>query len=240
MLYIFYGINTGISREKARALVTRLRGDEKGFFERMTSDTFDPDALIARADETGLFSGDIVTVLDGVLAASGAEETLKQAAKNLALSPNAFVLIEDKLPKGFIDACENVGAVVTYSDGAKKGKEWEDRPIFSFADAYARGDKKEAWALLEKLRADGAREEEIIGTLFWRMKTMFLAKISRSADEGGLKPFVHGTAKKLAEGYTKEELQEKLGDLITLRHETWRNSGDLETALERFVLGKRE
>ncbi len=236
MFYIFYGTNTDVSREKANELIKRLRGDEGGFFERVTADTFDPDALSARVEESGLFSGDIVTVLDSVCAAPEAGEVVETMIKEFTLSPNAFILIEQKLSKKFIDSCEDAGAIITHSEGAKKGKEWEDKPIFSFADAYARGDKKTAWALLEKLRAEGTRGEEIIGTLFWRLKTMFLAKISRSAEEVGLKPFVYGGARRLAEDYTKEELQEKLGDLVTLRHETWRNSGDLETALEKFVL----
>ena len=165
MLYIFYGTNTNVSREKARALIERLRGDEGGFFERVTADTFDPAAIAARVEESGLFSGDIITVLDGVFSAPEAGEDVERMAKDLALSPNAFVLIEWKMSKKFIDVCENVGAVVTHSELAKKGKEWEDKPIFSFADAYARGDKKTAWALLGKLRMEGARDEEIIGTL---------------------------------------------------------------------------
>lgn len=237
MFYIFYGTNTEVSREKARTFIERLRGDEKGFFERVTADTFDKDALLARVEESGLFSGDIVTVLDEVCALPEAEEAVENMVHDFALSPNAFILIEQKLSKQFLGACEGAGAIITHSEGAKKGKEWEDRPIFSFADAYARGDKKTAWALLEKLRAEGAHDEEIIGTLFWRMKTIFLAKICRSADEAGLKPFVYGGALRLAEGYTKEELQKKLSDMIILRHDTWRNSGDLGVALERCVLG---
>ena len=241
MLYIFYGTNTEVSRERARALIERLRGDSRGFFERITADTFEPDALSARANESGLFSGDIVTMLDGVCENKEAEAVLIQKAKDLALSPNAFILIEEKVSKKIADACEKAGASITVSGGEKKEKGWTETPIFSFADAYARGDRKNAWTLLITLRENGARDEEIIGTLFWRMKTILLAKISASADEAGLKPFVYGVARKLSEGYTKEELQKKLDDLIVLRHETWRISGDLGVALECLVLsGKKK
>jgi len=237
MLYIFYGNDTVTSREKARVLIERLRGDERGFFERVSADTFDSNSLDARIEEIGLFSGDMVTVLDGILSAPGAEEMLENRAKDFALSPNAFVLIDEKLPKKIIDECEECGAQVTHSEKAKRGKEWEDRPVFSFVDAYAKGDKKSAWALLEKLRAEGVREEEIIGTLFWRIKTMILAKTHDSAEGASMKPFVYGSARRLASGYVKEELQKRLEDIVILRHETWRNSSDIGIALEQFVLG---
>ena len=240
MFYIFYGTDTETSREKARALVTRLRRGG-GFFERMTADTFDPEALAARVKETGLFSGDAVTVLDGAFAYSGAEEILADMAKDIALSPNAFVLIEQKISKKCIDACEGAGANIVVSDEKKKGRGWEEKTVFSFADAYAKGDKKNAWMLLEVLRTEGARDEDIVGTLFWRIKTMLLAKECGSAEEAGLKPFVYTSAKRLLQEQTKEDLQKKMDDLIVLRHETWRNSGDIGVALECLVLsGKKK
>ena len=102
MLYIFYGTNTDLSREKANELIKRLRGNEGGFFERVTADTFDENALVARVEESGLFSGDIVTVLDGTLVVPGAEEVIERMIKDLTLSPNAFILVEQKLSKKFL------------------------------------------------------------------------------------------------------------------------------------------
>lgn len=241
MLYVFYGTDTDASREKARALVERLRGEtNEGFFERITADTFEREALTSRIEEAGLFSGDIVTVLDGVCANKDAEETLTDLAGDLALSPNAFVVIEEKISKSVADACEDAKAHVTVSQGSKKEKEWGAAPIFSFADAYARGDRKNAWTMLATLREGGARDEEIIGTLFWRLKTMLLAKDARGAEETGLKPFVFTTARRLAEKYAREDIQKKMDDIVALQYETRRMSGDTAIALERLVLGKRE
>ena len=237
MFYLFYGTDTGTTRAKARALIERLRGDGDGFFERVTADTFDREALLSRTEETGLFAGDIVTVLDGVCVNKEAESALADMIKEIALSPNAFILIEEKISKSLIDACEIAGANIAVSGGTKKETEWTQAPIFSFADAYARGDKKNAWTMFTTLRENGAREEEIIGTLFWRLKTILLAKTAKSADEVGLKPFVYTTAKRLSEPYTKEDIQKKTDEIVALLYDTRRSSGDATVALERLILG---
>jgi len=66
---------------------------------------------------------------------------------------------------------------------------------------------------------------------------MILAKTHDSAEGASMKPFVYGSARRLASGYVKEELQKRLEDIVILRHETWRNSSDIGIALEQFVLG---
>lgn len=235
MLYLFYGTDTNASREKVRTLTERLR-ESGGFFERVTADTFEKDALLSRIEESGLFAGDIITVLDGVCTNKDAEEALAETAKDLALSPNAFVVIEEKISKKIADACKEAGAYIAVSNGKEKKKEWGDTSIFSFADAYARGDRKSAWALFFTLRENGARDEEIIGTLFWRLKTMLLAKTAKSADEAGLKPFAFTTARRLAEKYTREDIQKKMDDIVALQYEARRASGDVGIALERLIL----
>lgn len=236
MLYIFYGTDTDMVREKVRTFTKRLREGRDGFYERVTADTFDYDALKSRAREAGLFSGDSLTVLDEVCAVSGAGEIIADAAKDLVASSNMFVLIEKNLTKRDTDAYTSAGADISVFNKKKEEGAWGGKTIFSLADAYVCGDRREAWTLFRRARDEGARDEEITGTLFWRVKTMLLAKTHNGAEDAGLKPFVYTVAKRLVVEHTKESLQKKLCDIISLHHDTRRKSGHLETAIEKFIL----
>jgi hypothetical protein len=50
---------------------------------------------------------------------------------------------------------------------------------FKMADALATKDKKNLWLLLQEARQNGLVAEEIIGTLWWQLKAMRLAAVTK-------------------------------------------------------------
>lgn len=237
MLYIFYGTNIDASREKMNALIDTLRAETPDApYERMTADQFDLDVIRSRAEEIALFSPRTITVLDGVLEGKDAAESFVKIAGDLARSENIFALFAEKIGKDLLDACKSAGAEIVLSDTKNRSKEWSGGTTFALADAYVKGDKKNAWVFLQNAKAEGARDEEIAGALFWRVKTMLLAVTCRSAEEAGLKPFVFQTAKRLSAGKTEREIKKMLGDIVSLIHNTRRNSEHLDVAIEKLLL----
>lgn len=237
MLYIFYGTNTDASREKMNALVDTLRAETPDApYERMTADQLDFDAIRSRAEETALFSPRTIMVLDGIFEEKVTAESFVEIVGDLARSENVFVVVAGKVGKDVLDACKSVGAQIALSDTKNKSKEWSGGTTFALADAYVKGDKKNAWVFFQNAKAEGARDEEIAGALFWRVKTMLLAVACRSAEEAGLKPFVFQTAKRLSVGKTEREIKKMLGDIVSLIHDTRRNSEHLDVAIEKLLL----
>lgn len=237
MLYIFYGTNIDASRKNMNALVETLRAETpEAPYERVIADQFDLDATRSRAGEIALFSPRTITLLDGLPEDKDIARSLAEMADDLARSKNIFVVVSEKIGKDLLDASKNAGAEIVLSDEKNRLKEWGGGTTFALADAYAKGDKKNAWVLFQNAKSEGARDEEIVGVLFWRVKTMFLSTICRSAEEAGLKPFVFQTAKRLSVGKTGMEIKKMLEDIVFLIHNTRRNSEHLDVAIEKLLL----
>lgn len=238
MLYVFYGTDREVSRERMREELARIQKEDKNApYERLEKESWNVDIARARAEDKPLFSSSATIVIDGILDDAATRDDLASLLPIFAESENNFLIIAGPLIK---DVEKEVVKHATKSVVSKKEKEaWKSGgATFSCVDAVAAGDKKNAWTHLILAREEGTSDEELIGALFWRFKTMLLAKVSVNADEAGLKPFVFGTAKRLGTKYTKEDIKKVLDRIVEMLYQTRRSSGDVSVALESFVLGK--
>jgi hypothetical protein len=78
--------------------------------------------------------------------------------------------------------------------------------------------------------------EELHGILFWQVKSMLLATLSKDAKESGLNPFVYSKAKNYAKNFTLDELKKISSQLVAIYHQAHRGEVDFDLALEKFFL----
>jgi hypothetical protein len=160
-------------------------------------------------------------------------------------STNIFILVEGKvnaeLKKAFeksaekVVECEEERGAGGREGGGKGNK--EEFNIFALADAVGQRDSFKAWSLYRQAVDAGTPPENIIGTIFWQLKSMILASEASSASEAGLSPFVFSKAKKAATKYSSPELHDLTKKFVTLYHDGHRGEVDLESGVERVLFG---
>lgn len=174
-----------------------------------------------------------VTLLDTPSERAEALEQVLALAPELAESSNIFVLLEGKLLAPFAKTLKQYAT--TYEEVATASVA-EKFNVFALADALARRDKKSLWVLFLRAQNAGLKPEEIIGTLFWQIKSMRLAVRTKNADEAGLKSFVYTKARRGAEKFKPGELDNLSRSLVCLYHDAHLGKLDIDLALERWVL----
>lgn len=238
MLYLIHGSDREKARAKKDELLSVLRGkrpDAEVF--TLDTETFTTPKLESLYSSQGLFEQKHIAVLDGLLSDKGAKEAVLGALASLADSSSVFLLLEGALD---VKTAAAIGkhAAKTFSFGEKKKAEWGNNIGFLIADAFGKKDRKNAWVLFQKAIRAGSSAEEIHGTLFWQVKTLMLAKKTKSAEEAGLKPFPYGKAVRFAKNFSEEELGEILSRLVDMYHGIRMEGGKLEIELEKLLLGK--
>jgi len=92
------------------------------------------------------------------------------------------------------------------------------------------------WTLYQQALRHGVVSEELHGVLFWQVKSMLLAMLSKDAKESRLNPFVYSKAKNYAKNFTLPELKKISSQLITMYHRAHRGEVDFDVSLEKFFL----
>jgi len=231
MLYAFFGTDVVKAREKAHALLHTL--EAKGAeVVRVTPENWSIGVLLEHAGAASLFGEQSVVLIDTPSEDKEMFERVFDDLKMLGESENTFVLIEagllaaqkKKLEK-HAEKCEEYVAAKTEKFNA-----------FSLAEALLRRDKKSLWMLLTRAGREGLSAEEIVGVLFWQIKTLQLAGKAKSAAEAGVKPFVWSKATRALAKFKEGEVDRLSKDLVTLYHDGHTGRTDIDLALERFVL----
>jgi DNA polymerase III delta subunit len=109
--------------------------------------------------------------------------------------------------------------------------------IFRFTDAIGARNKRQAWILYEEALAAGISPEEIFWKVVWQVKTMLLVLRTSSAEEAGMKTFPYNKAKNFIKNFQVSELKDLSTFLVVGYHETRRGRGEMETLIEKFILG---
>ncbi len=242
MLYVFHGSDTHTAVTKASALVASLRAKKPdASYVRVEAGNWTPSIIEEHLGGQGLFSNKYIILLDRIAENSEAKELLPEFIPAMNESANIFVMVEGKpnaelkkaVEKGAekVVECEEKKAVPSFGAGK------DEFNIFALADAVGSRDSFKAWSVYRQAIDAGTEPENIIGTLFWQVKSMTLAATGNSAAETGLSPFVYSKAKKAAGNYSADELSGLTKKFITLYHDGHRGMGDMELAVERVLLG---
>jgi DNA polymerase III delta subunit len=230
MLGIFFGTDRKTVRDEAANFLSTA-------VPHVAADTIDatnyqPGQLPNLASAQSLFGGVEAYILDTPSADSEFETEVQEHLAQLAASENVFVILESRLL---------VAAKKKYEKHAETTKECNaekaDRfNAFSLAEALAKRDKKNLWVLLQEAQLAGLRPEEIVGMLWWQLKAIRLAGLTRSAEEAGMKEYPYRKAKSALNKYQPEEAALLASSLLSLYHQSHQGKADMDLQLENWCL----
>ena len=230
MLKTFCGNNTVAVREAAFSYINDLQ--QKNLeLESINEDTYQPGIFNDAAGGASLFGTEKVYVID---TPSTKKDIYADTVTNLPIlseSPHQFVIIEGALLAPEKKKFQKFGELEEFKTSGS-----ERFNTFSLTDALARKDKKSLWLLLHEARLSGIALEEIIGVLWWQLKTLRLAAMTNSADEAGMKAYPYNKAKQSLSTFKTGELESLSHSLLTLQHESRLGNQQLDISLEHWVL----
>lgn len=231
MLSVYFGNDTVEVREKAFQAITEAEG-AGARVHRIEAEDFVPGLINDALGATSLFGETELYVFDTPSSDSEFSEGVLSAVPELAASSNQFFVIEGPL----LAAQKKI-----YTEHATVCEELKTNAaerfnVFSLAEALLRKDKKSLWILFTKAKRSGLSDEEIIGTLWWQLKVLWLAKETHSPQEAGVKDYPYKKAKQALRNFAPGEVELRAEQLLRVYHEGHAGMCDTSLALERWVL----
>lgn len=107
---------------------------------------------------------------------------------------------------------------------------------FGMTDYLCQRNKRKLWLELQTLYREGLAPEEIIGTLWWQLKTIRLAAMTNTATEAGMKDYPYKKAKQAVQAFSATELVTISHTLLAVYHDGHSGARDIRLALEEWVL----
>ena len=231
MLKVFFGNDTVAVREAAFAVADKELSSDKTL-ETIDSDNHQTGIYADAAGGVSLFGGGQVYVVD---TPSTSKEFYEDTLDNLSLlaeSPHTFIVIEEVLLAAEKKKWQkHADAIEEFKAGSA-----ERFNVFAIAEALSRKDKKSLWLILNEARLAEIPFEELVGILWWQLKTLRLAESTGSATEAGIKDFPYNKAKRSLTKFSRGEIGKLSESLQTLLHDSRLGLCELDVALERWVL----
>lgn len=200
--------------------------------ERIEAENYAEGIFADIVGATSLFGEKTLYVIDTPSTKIEIYDAVIEQLEAFASSDNTFVVIEEALfapqKKKFQKHAETI-------EEYKKPAAERFNP-FGMADSLSRKDKRTLWLQLQDAKAAGLSAEEIIGTLWWQLKSMRLAKITTSASEAGMKDFPYNKAKRVLGSFKEGELEKLSTGLLAVYHDGHLGAKDIDIALERWML----
>ena len=233
MLIVFTGNDVVRVRAEAQAYLEE-KEKELGKGMRISVDSYVPGIFIECSETQSLFGGVGTPVLFDFLSEDGAiYEEWEKFLEVFSASSRLFVLMDQKQVVAREKVLKKYATIFSAIEG--KDTSPERFNTFLLADAFLKKDKKTLWLLLMRARRAGVSSEEVLGTLFWQVKSVRLAQGTHNAEEAGMKDFTYRKAKAVTRTFTKEELEKISETLLTLYHDGHFGM-DMDVGLEKFVL----
>lgn len=228
MLYIYYGSDTPATRTQA----TNAAYKTGTAVIRLEAETFLPQQITDAVSSVSLFGDASTYIID---TPSSNEEMNTEALAcmvDMATSTDTFIVIEGTLLAGPKKKWLSVAQV------AEECSKIPDKrfDVFALAEALSLRDKKTLWILLCNAKQAGLVSEEIIGTLWWQLKTLRIAAVTKSAEEADMKDYPYNKAKRALRNFKAGELEELSSSLLSVYHDGHGGVRDIELGLEEWVL----
>ncbi|MBP9771727.1 MAG: hypothetical protein KBD16_02260 [Candidatus Pacebacteria bacterium] len=232
MLHVLYGTDRDAVLANQRDLLARAKTENPGIeVFSLSAENYAPVELDRYIGSSGLFNESHVVMLLDLLSDEDYGESVLEHVEEMSASKSMFIARDGKLSVKVAKAC--MEAADTCEEFAlPKGSEEKSFSIFSLADALSARDKKKLWLLYQEALRDGMSAEEVHGLLVWQMKTLFA--IEKGATEG-IKPFVLQKGKRGLANF-KNDVDDRLFELISIYHDSRRGGLELPLALEKFIL----
>ena len=232
MLSLYFGNDVVNARKAALASVDVLINESEVRFNKIESTQFAPGMLADMLGATSLFGGNELYLIDTPSENTDFYAEVMSMLSEMAQSANHFIIIESTLLAPEKKKFEKHAGVM------EEFKKTAETPfnVWAMADALSSRDKKSLWFLLTEAKRSGLVAEEIIGTLWWQLKTLRLAQITNSAAEAGMKDFPYNKAKRSLLKFKDGEVAELSAGLLKVYHEGHGGVRDIDEGLEEWVL----
>jgi DNA polymerase III delta subunit len=231
MLHVFYGSGVIAVRQKAHTFSSEQEGQGVRL-ERIDANRYVPGICADIVSSVSLFGEKTVYLLDTPSADAIFYDEVVSSLEAFKESENTFVVIEGALlaPQKKIFSKHAETFDETTADSAERYN------AFSMADSLSMKDKKTLWLQLQEAKTAGLSAEEIIGTLWWQLKTLRLVKLTSSASEAGIKDFPYNKAKRSLHNFKEGELETLSSKLLVVYHDGHLGKKDIDLALEKWTL----
>ncbi len=237
MIYLMHGTDHEKAREKTRSLTEALQKKKPdALFYRITTVNFAENPLSSLVLGQGLFASKYIVFFDNIFESKDAKEEITEGLADIKNSENIFIFLEKEIDKKTLGKIEKYAEKVQEFSAAEKAKKKEYNP-FAVSDALLSRDKKRLWILLMEAKKKGNAAEEIHGIIWWQMKALKLASISKDTKEAELSPFVFSKAKAAAGNFPDGQIDIILSDLVAMYHDAHRGEKDLWIEMEKWGLG---
>ncbi len=231
MLHLIYGNDIITVRQKAHEFISVQ--EKKGVkMERIEVENYSEGIFADIVGATSLFGEKILYVIDTPSGKTEIYDDVMTHLEALASSENTFLIIEEALlasqKKKFQKYTQNI-------DEYKKKADERFNP-FGMADCLIRKDKKNLWLQFQQAKQAGLTAEEIVGTLWWQLKSLRLAKLTQSAPESGMKNFTYNKSKQALRTFKEGEIESLSKSLLAVYHDGHLGKVDINIALEHWIL----
>ena len=199
--------------------------------ERIEASGFVAGQVRAAIEGVLLFGQSHVYILDGLTENELFQQEGVACAADMEASAHVFVIISQTLL-----AAEKKKLNAAAQEYIEANRVTERFNTFSLTDALVQKNKKQLWILLHDARTAGITNEEIIGVLWWQLKTALLVQLTASPEEAGIKPYVYQKTKRALSNFSSEQLYNLSHSLLSVYHDGHAGVRDIDIALEEWVL----
>lgn len=231
MLHVLYGNGAVAVRQRALEVISKL-SEEGQRTERIDGDRYVSGVCADIAHASSLFGEKTLYIVDTPSTDVVFYEEVVSFLEAFKESQNTFVIIENTLlapaKKVFAKYADSIEEIAT--------KAAERYNAFSMADSLAQKDKKTLWIQLQDAKQAGLSAEEIIGTLWWQLKSLRLAKQTKSASEAGMKDYPYNKARRALINFKEGELETLSRSLLAIYHDGHLGKRNIDVALEKWTL----
>lgn len=194
--------------------------------------SFSPGQFLDLTASASLFGESEVYVIDTPSSQNDFNDEFLDSLADMAESANHFFVIEGTL---LAPAKKKLGKHTEVLEEFSADKP-ERFNVFGISEALAKKDKRTLWLITSEASLLGIPEEEIIGILWWQLKSLKLASITNTATEAGMKDYPYRKAKQALGKFSSEEINNLSHSLLQVYHQGHKGVVDIKLALERWVL----
>lgn len=231
MLHLFYGNDTIAVRQKSYDFMNEEA--QKGVkIERLESDNYIKGVFTDIVGAVSLFGDKALYIIDTPSEQAEMYDDVIDNLEAFYTSENTFIIIEKALLASHKKKFQKYTEIMEEYKVASN----ERFNAFGMADSLARKDKKTLWLQLQEARQSGLSAEEIIGVLWWQLKSIRLATITKTANEAGMKDFPYNKAKSSLRNFKNNEINKLSRSLLIVYHDGHLGKIEIDIALESWIL----
>lgn len=231
MYSIFFGTDRNGVRDAATAYIEKQMPAD-ATLTTIDAAEYQPGQIADALGASSLFGGSEWFVLDTPSGNEDMAAAVTDALAEMAESLNTFIILEGPL----LAAAKKQYAKHAVETAEFTGEKAERFNSFALAESLAGKDKRRLWVLLQEAKLSSLREEEIIGMLWWQLKALRLAALTKTAAEAGMKDFPYNKAKRALSKFAPGEVERLSQSLLELYHDGHAGVRELDLALEQWVL----